>query len=174
MNSMPHRLRRFLCASFIASAWLYSAGGSAQAQVFRLDDSASPQTRITPQAVLDETGRPLAHAVEPQRAVLRFGRVLYRLDTRAHVGRTARLFFVRAPQALPQAGITLHWRTADGRQRGSLQAGERALVWAGTVEQATAEMTLDLDLNIDLQAWQPLGGPAALRWDTHFELERAP
>lgn len=169
--ALPHCTRRAVGPFALAAALLVCA--PAHAQTFRLDDSASPQRRVAPKAVLDETGRPFVQAVEPQRAVLRFGRVHYRLDTREHLGQPVRLYFLRAPQALPQLGVLLQWRTPDGRQRGTLQAGERALVWAGTITQPATDMLLELDLDIDLARWQAGAGPPALRWDTHFELERA-
>lgn len=146
----------------------------AGAQTVRLDDSSSPRSRVQPRFVLDETGRSLARAPEPDRAVLRYGQVMYRLDLRPHLGQAARIYFVRAPEAGPPTGARLNWSTSAGRLTGTLMAGERELVWSGKVSEPWMEMPMQLELDIHLQRWRPRPGPGGADQVTWFELERLP
>ena len=61
-----------------------------------------------------------------------------RLDTRAYVGRTVRIY-LRLPTAMPGADsvgdIELSWRANDGQlQGGSVSPGQEALLFEGTVD----------------------------------------
>lgn len=147
--------------------------GVAQAQTFRLDDSTSPRTRVSPRAVVDEHGTPLQRSLEPDHAILRFGQVVYRLDLRPHLGHNARIYFVRAPDSGPPSGSRLNWATAGGEQTGSLLSGERALIWNGPVNQPWMEIALHLEVDYNLLRWRPSPGYRG-EHVTWFELERRP
>jgi hypothetical protein len=144
----------------------------ASAQTFRLDDSTSPRARVTPRAVVDEFGRPLNKSLEPDHAVLRFGEVKYRLDTRPHQGHNARIYFVRSPEIGPPTGTRLNWATSDGALKGSLLSGERALVWSGQVTEAWMNVALQLELDFELRRWLPNAKASSADQPTYFELER--
>lgn len=147
-------------------------GNAALAQTFQLDDSTSPRSRVPARFAVDETGQPLSRSLEPDHAILRFGTVPYRLDLRAHQGRTARLYFVRPPEAGPPTGTRLNWASDNGNLRGSLLSGERALIWSGKVTQDWMTLSLQLDLDLDLHQWPGMGRAQSANQITYFELER--
>lgn len=146
--------------------------GVASAQTFVLDDSTSPRARVLPRTVVDETGRLLSRSLEPNHAVLRFGQVVYRLDMRPHLGHAARVYFVRQPEAGQPTGARLNWATSDGSLKGSLQSGDRALVWSGTVTQDWLELGMQLELDFDLSQRMPNPQLGNTNQVTYFELER--
>jgi hypothetical protein len=144
----------------------------ASAQTFKLDDSTSPKARVGPKSAVDETGRPLNKSLEPDHAILRFGEVVYRLDTSPHIGHTARIYFVRSPEIGPPTGTRMNWSTSDGALKGSLLSGERALVWSGRVSEAWMNIALQLELDFDLHRWLANAKASGADQTTYFELER--
>ena len=144
----------------------------ALAQTFVLDDSTSPKSRVVPKSAIDEQGRPLNKSLEPDRAILRFGEVMYRLDMRPHLGQQARVYFVRAPETGPATGTRLNWSTRSGNLQGSLLGGDRALIWSGKVTEPWMSLGIQLDLDFDLQRWLPSVKLGNTEHATYFELER--
>ena len=159
---------RAIAASLMLLAWV----GVASAQTFLLDDSTSPRARVIPRAAVDETGKLLSRSLEPNRAILRFGEVVYRLDMRPHLAQTARDYFVRQPEVGQPTGSLLHWSTGKGSLKGSLQSGERALVWSGIVNQDWLELSMQLELDFDLMRRLPNPKLGNTNQVTYFELER--
>lgn len=152
---------------------VFASGSSAvMAQTFRLDDSTSPRARVAPKSAVDETGRPLARSLEPNHAILRFGEVVYRLDMRPHLGQAARVYFVRAPEAGPPTNTRLNWAAAGSPLKGSLLAGERALLWSGIVNQPWMDLNLQLEIDFDLLRQLPNTRLGSANQTTYFELER--
>ena len=87
--SRRHTLRAALVACAVGLLGLVPA--SAQ-QVFTLDDSASPRSRVDARledSPLQQRSGPIVH--------VRFGRIDYRLATAAYMGRRARIFYVLPP-----------------------------------------------------------------------------
>lgn len=167
-----HRFQR--AAQLFAMTGLALALLTAHAQTFRLDDATSARSRVVPRFVVDGSGNPWGRSLEADHAVLRYGQVVYRLDMRPHVGQTARIYFVRAPEDGRSTGTRVNWTTADGQLGGSLLAGERALVWSGKLSQPWMEIALQLELDIDLQRWRPQPSNNAISTVTYFELDRLP
>jgi hypothetical protein len=172
MNSSdaPLRARRIAAAALL---WL---GGAAAApalgqQVYKLDDSASPRSRV--EARIDET--PLTASRGPVVAV-RFGRIDYRLATSAYVGRHARIHYVIPPAIRGlrgPAGFVLQWRGGHLFADGSGRPGDRRLVWSGVVREPWMADTFDLTLELDGRQLRTLPG-ADLGFESYFEIEVLP
>ena len=132
----------------------------AGAATHRLDDSASQV--ISPNARMEwrslAPGRAADHDVE---ALIR---VNIRIDTRAWVGRTGRIYMV-----LPQDGgprMTAQWQTQGKLLVGRLVSGERGLVYAGPITQPLLEDQMLVYLRTDGR-WMS----NSRRLDFHFELD---
>lgn len=146
-----------LCAASLA--------GAVAAQTQRLDDSASPLPRVqAPMRVDGDVGW------------TDFGAVRYRLDTRAHVGRKARLVYV-LPGGVPglahPGGVWLQWRAQDGFASGVLSPGGRVPVWSGVVSSARLDVLFHLTLRVDLLALRGVRG-LDFGVEPHFEIETTP
>lgn len=168
--SRPPSLRRF---SAWALSWmcLAAAHPAAAQQVCRLDDSASPRSRV--EARIDES--PLTASRGPV-VTVRFGRVDYRLATAPHVGRRARIHYVVPPVVSGlqgPAGFVVQWRGGHVFADGSARPGERRLVWSGVVREAWMADTLDLALELDGRQLRTLPG-ADLGFESYFEIEVLP
>lgn len=142
----------------------------------RLDDSASPRARVPAQVALTESGRLLADAPFADAAVIKFGRIDYRLATSAYVGRKARIYFV-VPQFVAglrsPSGLRVDWRGLGQLASGSGRAGERQLVWSGLVAGPWFEESLELTAWVDLKQLQlPYNTPFA--FECFFEIETTP
>ena len=133
----------------------------------RVDDSLSPIGSVDPVMVTPNVStfdeRDATH-VEVQ-----FGWVEYRLNTAKYVGKSARIYYV-VPAAVtnlrsPQ-GLRVDWRGRRGFANGTARAGERVLVWSGTVSTARIEDALDLRMSLTLAEVQ---GP--IRFESYFEIE---
>lgn len=157
-------------------ACLMLLGGVVPAFGERLDDSASPRARVQASEVLSERGRPLSDDADARFAVIRFGRVEYKLVTARHIGRRARIYLV-VPANIPglrsPSALRVEWRGNGLFSDGSAVAGERRLVWNGTVRSAWMTESLDLGARVDLRELSlPSGGN--LGFESFFEIEVLP
>ena len=116
---------RILAAGIVLA--LAAAGAAHAAE--RLDDSASPRSRVPARITLSDEGRPLIASRNPTRALVQVGRVEYRLATARYAGRQARIYFV-VPALIPglrsPAGLRVDWRSNGTFAGGSARPGERA------------------------------------------------
>lgn len=149
---------------------------SGMATTYRLDDSASPRSRVAPQMTLSDEGRPLAESLAPRSATVRYGRIEYRLATASFVGRQARIYLV-VPTNIPglraPAGLQLVWQGSGRFTSGSARPGERRLVWAGVVPAAWMQESLDLTLELNLAYFQPPTNNM-VGFESYFEIEVTP
>ena len=146
------------------------------AQVSRLDDSASPRYQVESLRVTSESGEPLDQALHPQLALLDFGLVEYKLATSEFVGKRVHLYYV-IPSAIkgllnPKA-LTVSWQGRDFIQSGSAHAGERKLVWSGTVTEPWLEAALYLSMQVRLGELR-LRANEIFGFESYFELETLP
>lgn len=161
--------------------WAWSAlfalalGGTARA-ADRLDDSASPRSRVPAQVVYSNEGRPLQDSLEPVTAIVKFGRIDYRLAMARYVGRQARIYYVVPAQVAglrSPAGLRVDWRGLGLFAGGSARPGERRLVWSGQVRDAWMNESLDLNWEVDLRELQlPRNGQFG--FEAYFEIEVFP
>lgn len=151
------------------------AGVSAHA-ADRLDDSASPRSRVQAQVALSNEGRPVADSVNPTTALVRFGRVEYKLATARYVGKQARIYYVvpalinglRSPAAL-----RVDWRGNGIFSNGTARPGERRMVWAGIVREPWMSEGLDLSFQVDLREIN-LPNDGSFGFESYFEIEVTP
>lgn len=146
--------------------------GNAQAQqVFRLDDSASPRSRVDVR--LDDS--PMTQQRGPIVNV-RFGRIDYRLATAPYIGRRARIHYI-VPSTinglLGPAGFVVEWQGGHLFADGSARPGERRQVWSGVVQEAWMGDTLSLSLALDARQLRLIPG-ADLGFESTFEIELLP
>jgi hypothetical protein len=141
----------------------------------RLDDSASPRSRVAPLVVIGNDGRPLAQSMDATAAIVQLGRVEYRLATARYLGQETRIYYVvptlveglRSPAAL-----RVEWRGDGTFGSGAARAGERQLVWTGTVREPWMSTALEVAFNVDLQQMQfPRNG--VFGFEPYFEIEVA-
>lgn len=175
-------LRRFALTTLLprlllaVSASVLLAATPAQARTERLDDTTSPRSQVQAPLVTDERGRPLADSPDARFAVIRFGRVDYRLATSRFAGQQARIYYV-VPASIPDlvqpTGMQVQWRGNGVFADGVARAGERRLVWTGTVREPWMNEGLDLTLQLDLRAVRlPPGG--RFGFESYFEIEVSP
>lgn len=154
-----------------------------EAQMTRLDDSASPRGRVVARWEAGDdaaSGPPRragnAAAASPFASV-RFDGVEYRLATAAYVGRRARIFYV-VPSNIPglrsPAGLRVEWRGSGQFAPGSAAPGDRVPVWAGVVPGAWMGDRFDLRMRFDLREILPLSSASALEFESYFEIEVMP
>ncbi|MDI3384541.1 hypothetical protein ACFPPF_18000 [Xenophilus aerolatus] len=170
-------LHRPLCRRARAGALatlLLAIGSAAVAQVHRLDDSASPRSRV--QARPDEGADAGASAAASPYITVRFDGIEYRLATAPFVGRRARIFYV-VPPFIPglrsPAGMRVEWRTGGLFAPGTAGPGERRLVWSGTVPGPWMSERFDLRVQFDRRELRPVPG-GALDYESYFEMEVLP
>jgi hypothetical protein len=144
----------------------------ATAAPVRLDDTASPRSRI------DVKPR-WAHAEEvgdnPERVNAMLAQVPnleVRLNTSKYVGKTARIWLV-VPDFVPGLrspnGMRVEWRTRGTLFGGSALPGTRTVVYDGVVRQALVTDFLDLTLHLDARFLE-----RGLRFEPTFEIDVAP
>jgi hypothetical protein len=152
---------------------LLTAGTPGLAQVLRLDDSASPRSRV--QARPDPDLDADTAAASPHLTV-RFDGIEYRLSTAPFVGRRARIFYV-VPPFIPglrsPAGMRVEWRTGGLFAPGTAGPGDRRLVWSGTVPGPWMSERFDLRVRLDRRELRPMPG-GALDFESYFEMEVLP
>jgi hypothetical protein len=161
-------------AALLLAIALAAAGGARAAE--RLDDTASPRSRVTPRVVLSDEGRPLITSRKPTRAVVQVGRVDYRLNTARYAGRGARIYFVVPAQInglRSPAGLRVDWRDGHLFAPGSARPGERQLVWTGVVPGPWITESLDLSFEVELAQLQ-LQADGQFGFEPYFEIETAP
>ncbi|HPY40302.1 MAG TPA: hypothetical protein PLM98_07280, partial [Thiolinea sp.] len=104
----------------------------------RLDDSASARSVVEARSVTSETGMPLADSTSPEYMRSNFGWVQYRLATAAYKGKAAKIYYVIPPLINglqnPKA-LSVTWKTNGQFKDGEGHAGDRKLVWSGTVTE---------------------------------------
>ena len=162
-------------AWLVIAAVALAAGAAVQAAE-RLDDSASPRSRVQARVVLSDEGRPLADSQRPTFAQVTFGRVDYKLSTGRYVGRQARIYYVvpafiaglRSP-----AGLLVEWRGSGLFASGRARPGERSLVWSGVVPGPWMSEGLDLAFRVDLRELQ-LQRDGRFGFESYFEIEVSP
>lgn len=156
--------------------WGMACGMPAYAQSERLDDSASPRSRVDAPLLLSNTGGLLKDSPDATQAILKFGRVDYRLATAAYVGKRARIYYV-VPASIPglmnPSGMRLEWRANGLFADGFTRAGNRALVWSGKVDDVWISESLDLTLYVDLAALR-LSLGENFGFEAWFEIEVLP
>lgn len=142
----------------------------------RLDDSTSPRSRVEAPVVLGNNGGLLADNPDATQAIVKFGRVDYRLATAPYVGKQARIYYV-APAAIPglvsPSGLRLEWRGNGLFSDGSARPGERVLVWSGKVDDAWMSEGLDLTLYVELASIR-LSPGESFGFESWFEIEVLP
>lgn len=134
----------------------------------RLDDSASPRSRVEAPQTLDIPDTTLM--------LLKFGRVDYKLATANFVGQQARLYYVipaSIPGLLSPNGLLVEWRGYAPFESGTGRPGDRVLVWTGTVTEAWMSTSLDLTMQVDLAALRLPSG-ASFGFESYFEIEVLP
>lgn len=145
-------------------------------QAERLDDSASPRQQVEAPVVLADTGGLLADSIGATQAILKFGRVDYRLATAAYVGQEARIYYV-IPAAInglrTPAALTVEWRGTGRFASGSAHAGERVLVWSGRIEEAWLNEGLELTMRVNLRELELPEG-ADFGFESYFDIEVLP
>lgn len=159
-------------AAAIVLALAAAAAGAAE----RLDDSASPRSRVPARVVLSDEGRPLVASRNPTRATVQVGRVEYRLATARYAGRHARIYFV-VPAFIPglrtPSALRVDWQGAGAFAGGSARGGERFLVWSGVVPGAWIQEALDLNFEVDLRELL-LQADGQFGFEPYFEIEASP
>jgi hypothetical protein len=162
-----------------ARPWLAALALAAAAQAGaaeRLDDSASPRSRVQARVVLTDEGRTLADSRNPTRALVQFGRVDYKLATARYVGRQARIYYVVPPLIAglrSPAGLRVEWRGHGQLASGTARPGERKLVWTGVVTGPWMTEALDLSFEVELRELQ-LGRDSQFGFESYFEIEVNP
>ncbi len=159
--------------AWTAALLLWPALGLAQLE--RLDDSASPRSRVQAQLDPDPAGALGQPATAPY-ATVRFNGVEYRLATARYAGRRARIFYV-VPAFIPglrsPAGMRVEWRSSGLFASGSAMPGERRLVWSGTVPGPWMAERFDLRVQFDLRELRPMSG-MSFDFECYFEIEVLP
>ncbi|APV48428.1 hypothetical protein BWI17_01235 [Betaproteobacteria bacterium GR16-43] len=137
----------------------------------RLDDSASPRSRVDVQSrwLHSEEG------LTPERMnamVADITNLEFRLDTSRYVGKRARIYLVvpafiqglRSPD-----GLRVEWRPRGTFLAGSALPGQRTLVYDGPIQRASLHEAFDVSLYLDARYLD-----RGLRFDPTFEIDVAP
>ncbi len=113
------------------------------AATYRLDDSASQTVPPNAQMQWRSTipGSTGDNDVESRLLVN------VRIDTRAWVGHTGRIYMVLPMDSGPR--VSVQWQTQGRLLAGRLQSGERTLVYAGTIAEAKLEDQMQVYLRTD-------------------------
>lgn len=134
----------------------------------KLDDSASPQSRVQmPMQWAASADSSLATAQ---------GRIEYRLSTARYAGKQARVYFVippLVPGLLSPTALQVEWRGQGPFAPGKAHPGGRSLVWAGTVTNPWLADTLDLRLQLDTRGVKLMRG-MDFGFEPYFEIEVMP
>lgn len=137
----------------------------------RLDDTASPRSRVDAQPRWLHTGEGLANPEMVNAMIAQVANLEVRLNTARFVGKRARVFLV-FPEFVPgirsRSGIRAEWRTRGVLLPGSALPGARALVYDGPITKPFLSDFLDLSLFIDARYLD-----SGARFEPVFELELA-
>ena len=142
----------------------------------RLDDSASPRSRVQSQTVMSDEGRPLADSLNPTRANVNFGRINYKLATAPYIGKQARIYFVIPAQIQglrSPAGLRVQWRGSQQFASGTARPGERQLVWTGPITTPWITEDIELSYEVDLRELE-LPRSGSFGFESYFEIEVFP
>jgi hypothetical protein len=142
----------------------------------RLDDSASPRGQVEAPQVLSNTGGLLSDSNDATQAILKFGRVDYKLATAKYIGQKVRIDYVipaTIPGLLSPSGLLVEWRGNGLFSEGSGRPGDSIPVWTGTIEEAWMSEGLDLTMRVDLDALR-LSPGANFGFESYFEIEVLP
>lgn len=149
---------------------------SGYASAERLDDSASPRAQVKAPLVLADTGGLLVDSIGATRAILKFGRVDYKLATAPYVGRDARIYYV-IPAVIPglrmPTALSVEWQGSGLFASGVAHPGERVQVWSGRVGEEWINEGLDLTMRVDLRELDLPQG-ANFGFESYFEIEVLP
>jgi hypothetical protein len=142
----------------------------------RLDDSASPRSRVGSQSAWNQQGQLLSPTSTETAVVLKFGRVNYKLATAKYVGKQARIYYV-IPTSINglkyASSLKIQWQGSGLFGGGLARPGDRVLVWSGLVRDAWMSEALDLSMHIDLREVRlPVG--QAFGFEAYFEIETSP
>ena len=146
----------------------------------RLDDSASPRAFVQAPPMVSEFGYPLNQyrpgAPAPQRGIVDFPHIEYRLTTAPFMGRNSRIYFV-IPQLIaglrsPQ-GLVVSWRSEGRFSAGSGRPGDKVLVWSGVVREAVMSEVLTLRAEYTLSELLPESAKG-ISVEYYFEIEATP
>jgi hypothetical protein len=162
-------------AVLAAFVLLLAVGATARAAE-RLDDSASPRSRVPARVVLTNEGRTMMASRNPSRAVVQLGRVDFRLATTRHIGKQARIYFVVPPFVTglrSPAGMRVDWRGNGNFANGSAHPGERQLVWSGIVTGPWMNEGIELSFEVELRELQ-LQADGQFGFEPFFEIEVSP
>ncbi|TXH71364.1 MAG: hypothetical protein E6Q83_03965 [Thiothrix sp.] len=157
--------------ALIFATWLASL--PVQAETTRLDDSASVRSVVEASSVSDEQGVPLADSYDARFMVLKFGSVQYRLATAAYKGQTAKIYYV-IPAVIeglqnPNA-LTVNWKGNSLFAEGEGHAGDRKLVWSGTVTEDWMQDEVELEMQVELAQLRLREGQR-FGFESYFEIE---
>lgn len=146
------------------------------AQAERLDDSASPRSRVEAPLILANTGGLLQDNPDATQAIMKFGRVDYRLATAPYVGKQARIYYVLPASIhglLAPDGVRLEWRGNGVFADGTAHPGDRVPVWSGRIDDVWMNEGLDLTMYVDLTAIR-LSQGESFGFESWFEIEVLP
>ncbi|TXH75924.1 MAG: hypothetical protein E6Q85_04230 [Thiothrix sp.] len=146
---------------------------SAYAHTARLDDSASARSTVEARTVTSETGMPLAESPSAEFVYSNFGWVQYRLTTSAYKGKSAKIYYV-IPNSIeglqrPHA-LLVSWKTNGQFMDGEGHAGDRILVWSGTVTDDWMQTDFDLKMQLELDQVRLAEGKS-FEFESYFEIE---
>jgi hypothetical protein len=160
MTATRHRACRSLATLGLAACLMLPlAATHAQPRSIRLDDTGTRAT--APNVQLQ--WRTLAQGGSAKVQEAQIGLVV-RLDTRAHAGRSGRIYLVMPPD--PGSAVALQWQSRGRLLSGRISAGERVLVHQGVIPGPTLEDQWALMLSADGE-WVA----DARRLELHFDLE---
>lgn len=142
----------------------------------RIDDSASPRSRVASQTVLSDQGQLLTNTAAATVVTLKFGRINYKLATAKFIGKQARIYYV-VPLAIAglrsPVGLKVDWRGNGIFNNGQARPGERSLVWTGMVREAWLVEGLDVTMQVDLREIRLPPG-VNFGFESYFEIETLP
>lgn len=166
-------LRLLFCSCLFALTLLPSLSF---AVTERLDDSASPRSRIGSQSAWNQQGQLLSPTSTETAVVLKFGRVNYKLATAKYVGKHARIYYV-IPTSInglkSAAALKIQWQGNGLFSGGLARPGEHVLVWSGLVRDVWMSEALDLSMHLDLRDVRLPAGQA-FGFEAYFEIKTSP
>ena len=152
----------------VAAAMLVLALPAATAAT-RLDDSASPRTRVDVTSRWLHTQEGLTDPAQLNAMVAEVRNLEVRLNTSAYVGKRGRVYLTvpAATVGLQSAsGMRVEWRTRGTLMAGTALPGTRAVVYDGPITKAVLADFMDFSLFLDARFVQ-----TGLRFEPVFEIE---
>ncbi len=158
----------------IAAVLLVLALGPAFAAAapVRLDDSASPRSRIDVKPRWAHAGEAGENPERVNAMLAQVPNLEVRLNTSRYVGKAARIWMV-VPDFVPGLrspnGLRVEWRTRGTLFGGNALPGTRTVVYDGVIRQAFTTDFLDLTLYLDARFLE-----RGVRFEPYFEIDVAP